>query len=405
MSGNAMRAPRFSPKSMDQLGRPLCSVTPELEACRALFDEGRTLVRQDHWGKLCAKISAADANRSATAAGTPTAELLAAGARSDLSRALYSASDVGALSLSHPMLAGLEEMSATVQDHPDSAACATVVALCHMDAGWAWYRQGWQRGRPEQHLGAFRDAFERARAMLAPFASEAETSPLLASARCALLAGTQTADHTVVDDYETLIGLAPRMPGHMRAYGLHMLPCWFGSHDALDLAARRIAARTGDDWGAGGYAWVYLDALQQDPGAFARLDTGFFIEAVEDILTRSQSQHMTNLFAASLSQLLDTGRSGPTGVAGKAGAAGKTGPDRAQRKALDQLRTRLIRTEMRETHAWVWSITDTGYATPGYAPNGDRECTETGGQRAWQVISAVLSRDPQRLHGQPGAAR
>lgn len=378
----------FSPALLAQIGRPLCEDTRERAECAALLDQGRDLARQEAWDRLGAAINLADANRTATAAGTPAAELLAMGARSDLSRALDGASAAGALSTGSRMFAGLAAMEDVARDFPDDPACAAVVALSHMDAGWAWYKQGWRRGRPEQHVAAFRTAFARAEAVLAPFAAGAGTSALLASTRCALLAGQPQAEQHVVARYETLIRLAPAVPGHLRAFGLHLLPCWFGSYAALELAARRMAAQTAATWGAGGYAWVYFDALLQDPGAFATLDSGYFLEAVSDILARHPGQHMVNLFAACLSQLLDR----------------DSGPDRAQRRLLDRLRNQLIRGEMTETHGWVWALTDSGYATPGSGPAGGPARAETGAQNAWAALSTVLAREVRRNPGQPSPA-
>ncbi len=375
----------FSAARLAQLGRPLRDQTRELADCQALLDRGRDLARQERWEALCAEVAAADARRGATVAGTPEAELLAAGARSDLARAFESASSAGALSRGHRMFAGLQALDDIAADLAPDPGCAAVVALSHMDAGWAWYKQGWRRGRPEQHVAAFRSSFARAEAILAPYTDAAAGSPLLASTHCALLAGQPGAERQVVDRYETLIGLAPGMPGHMRAFGLHLLPCWFGSYEALDLAARRMAAVTGETWGSGGYAWVWFDALLQDPAAFTALDAGYFVEAIDDILRRHPGQHMVNLFAACLSQLLTR----------------ETGPDRSQRRLLDKMRTRLIRSDMRETHGWVWSLTDIGYATPGSAHVGG---AEIGARQAWEALSTVLARELRRIQGQPSPA-
>lgn len=372
---------------MAALGRPLREATPERVACEALFRQGRDLARQESWARLSALIAEKDRAGATTAAGTPEAEVLAAGARSDLGRALHGASQSGALAPRNEMLDGLAALEDSLAERGDDPYCAALVALAQMDAGWAWYKQGWQRGRPEQHIGRFRAAFARAQAILAPFSPEDHDSPFLASARCALLAGRADADGQVIAEYDRLIALAPHMPGHMRAFGLHLLPCWFGSHDLLDLQARRIAGRTSDTWGAGAYAWVYLDALLLDPGCFRMLDASFFLEAIDDILTRLPGQHMTNLLAAYLSQMLS-----------------RPGPDRSLRRALTARRDRLIRNEMTETHAWVWSIADTAYATPGTAHLPAEDSADSGMHQAWDAISAVLCGDRLRAAPAPRPA-
>ena len=50
----------------------------------------------------------------------------------------------------------------------------------------------------------------------------------------------------------------------MRAFGEALLPARYGGYDMLDSEARRTAAHTDDIWGAGGYVWVYLDALAHE---------------------------------------------------------------------------------------------------------------------------------------------
>lgn len=388
ISGSSEMTRLSSPSErMAALGRPLREETPERLACEALFRQGRDLARQESWARLSDLIAEKDRAGATTDAGTPEAEVLAAGARSDLSRALHGASQSGALAPRNEMLDGLASLEDSLAERGDDPYCAALVALAQMDAGWAWYKQGWQRDRPEQHIGRFRAAFARAQAILAPFSPEQHDSPFLASARCALLAGRTDADGQVIAEYDRLLALAPHIPGHMRAFGLHLLPCWFGSHDLLDLQARRIAGRTADTWGAGAYAWVYLDALLLDPECFKTLDADFFLEAIDDILTHVPGQHMTNLLAAYLSQMLS-----------------RPGPDRSLRRALTARRDRLIRNEMTETHAWVWSIADTAYATPGTAHLPAEDNADSGMQQAWDAISAVLSGDRMRPSPTPRPA-
>lgn len=374
---------RFSAKTLEALGLPLIYQPAELALSVALIDQGCHFVRQDRLDALGRAIASKDRAREMTPAGTPMAELLAAGARSDLSRAMYSASDAGALSSGSRVFAGIEMLSDAVCDHPEDPICAAVLALTYMDAGWAWYRQGWQRGRPETHLGAFQNAFGRARALLDPICALEQDSPLVASARCALLAGQPDAETRVVDDYEDLIDLAPAMPGHMRAFGLHLLPCWFGSYAKLELQARRMAARSQDIWGNGAYVWVYLDAALQDGACFAFLDIELFSQGVEDILARSSDQHLANVLAAYLSRMI--------------GPAQGDGPDRAQRKALTYLRDRILRSHMTEVHPWVWALMDTGYSTPGSRlPEGEDDIA-LGTQQAWDAVQSVFARELTQL--------
>lgn len=361
---------------MAALGRPLRHVTPERTACESLFRQGRDLARQEAWDRLSALLAEKDRAGAVTPAGTSEAEVLASGARSDLSLALRAASQSGALAASNPMLDGLESLDEALRERVGDRYCAALIALAHMDAGWAWYKQGWQRGRPEQHIDRFRASFDRAREALDWYSPLTCDSAFVASTRCALLAGQPDAESAVTQSYDRLIALAPHMPGHMRAYGLHLLPCWFGSHAVLDLQARRTASTTTETWGAGAYAWVYIDALLLDPECFGTLDARFFLAGIDDILKHAPGQHTANMIAAYLSRML-----------------AQPGPDRALRRALTARRDRLIRKEMTETHAWVWSIADIAYATPGSVHLAAEDTADHGMMQAWDAISSVLTRE------------
>lgn len=373
----------FSPEALDRIGLPLKEAPEELALSVGLIGEGQRYVRKDMLPELAQRIIAHDTARDSTPAGAPFAELLAAGARSDLSRALYSASDAGALSKGSRVFGGLDMLADALRDQKDNPVCAAILSLTHMDAGWAWYRQGWQRGRPETHLDQFQIAFAQARDLLDPVCALEHESPLVASARCALLAGLPDAEDRMIDDYEDLIELAPTMPGHMRAFGLHLLPCWFGSYAKLELQARRTSARTQDVWGNGAYSWVYLDAALQDGACFAFMDIDFFCQGFEDILAGSDNQHIANLVAAYLSRMV-------------APSHGE-GPDRAQRARLTELRNAILRSHMREVHPWVWSLMDFGYSTPGVVlPDAD-DNIELGTRQAWDAVHSVFARELTQL--------
>lgn len=378
MTGRRRDTP-FSTALLDQIGLPLVAEPDELSRSQGLIATGRNYLRQDRLDLLAEAIREHDTARATTASGTPLAELLAAGARSDLSRALYSASDAGALVAGSRVFEGLSLLDEAARDHKDDPICVSLLALTYMDAGWAWYRQGWQRGSPKTYLPQFQDAFGTAARLLAPICALEHDSPLVASTRCALLAGLADAEERVVDDFEDLIDLAPTMPGHMRAFGLHLLPCWFGSYHKLEIEARRTAARTEDVWGAGGYTWVYLDAALLDGACFAFLDTELFLEGIDDILTRRGTEHIANMLAAYLSRML-------------ARTSGD-GPDRPQRRALQERRDRILRGDMHEVHPWVWALMDSGYATPGNTAEAGEEELEIGTQQAWDAIRSVFSKE------------
>ncbi|WP_425038592.1 hypothetical protein [Primorskyibacter sp. S187A] len=377
--GRRLPAPPMTDALIEaRLSMPVCKETPEETGTAAIFEMGRDMARQDAWDELAALIMHHDQARDMTAEGTPLAELLSAGARSDLVMALQSIARSGRLSQKHGVLEDLASFCTDLNDPALGYGGAVLAADALMDAGWAWYEQGVVLHTPKRHLPEFCAMFERAAATINGFDATQERSSILAALQAALLAGNNADKRAVIKAYETLIGLNPDAPGHLRAYGLHLLPQWFGSHGDLELQARRCAVQTHRTWGNGGYTWVWLDALALDPAGFAFLDTDFFLDGIDDILARRSSQHFVNLFAAYLSRFIDV-------------ADGK-GPDRAQRKALVKRRAGLVRGRMEELHPWVWALGPLSNCTTLQMDRTRRATLfEDGHNRAWDAVAHVFA--------------
>lgn len=178
------------------------------------------------------------------------------------------------------------------------------MARRHRGAGHLTVAEAWRLTPGGAEAAALRaDArsqqLETAARLIAPFHPLEYDSPGIAALRCALLDLDARPSRRVADDYEDLIDLDPSCPAHMRALGRDLMPDRFGNWDRLELEARRTAGRTADVWGAGGYVWVWLDALSgvQQRG-FAHVDAELFTEGLHDILTRRPDQHTANLLAA-----------------------------------------------------------------------------------------------------------
>ncbi|MCH2165490.1 MAG: hypothetical protein MK098_12675 [Marinovum sp.] len=352
-----------------QLAMPICGKTAEETGAEAVFRSGRDMARQGDWAEVAALMVVHDRARDMTPDGTPLAELLSAGARSDLVLSLQRAARSGVLSPRHYSIECLEEFCAEVTEDVsgDYAGYGTAILLSEtlMDAGWAWYEQGTMLSSPDRNLTMFTELFGRAAKQIEPFSALEENAPALAATNCALLAGNPDASRRILDEYEDLIDLNPAAPGHQRAFGLHLMPQWFGNYALLEVQALKVAAQTQDLWGAGGYTWVWLDVLALDPAGFAYLDLEYFLDGIDDILSRRSSQHFVNLFAAFISRYL---------------VHNGDGPDRGQRKALVHRRASLIRGRMRELHPWVWGSSPLIGAVGRHRPDRERSASFRDGR-------------------------
>ncbi|APG46385.1 hypothetical protein [Phaeobacter porticola] len=327
----------------EQLIVPICEPTQEDGDHGPLQDQGQFLARQDRWDDLSRRIAEADKSRHNTAHGMPVAELLAHGARSDVVNAVEHALSIGHAGDRRKMIEGVMGLETMCVEHRDDPYLRTLVALAHIDVAWIW--RGYSDVMSITVANGQRCAahFDRAAALLHPLDGVGLDSPFIAAAKSALLAGQHSGTTMqVADDFAALIDLDPDNHRHMRSLGTHMLPRWFGSYAALELEARRTAARTEDIWGAGGYAWVYFDAIALDPEACSRVDIEFFMDGLRDIVSRRPDQEMVNLLASYCAVALRYGETTPS-------------EEIAPRTEIADAADWLIRDHLREIHPLIWA--------------------------------------------------
>lgn len=330
------------------LSIPICDQSPDDIACRDAQLRGQFLARQDRWEELSAEILAADRARTATPAGVPLADLLAWGARADVIRAVEHALSEQRPAGDAPLVEGIRGLEAVQHEMKGDPAIALIVALAHIDIGWAWRGAAADGEVPPVNRERCAAHFDRAATLLAPWCGVALDSPAIAAARCSLLAGQRNPANRIADDYERLIDLDSVNYRHMRALGNHMLPRWFGSYAELELEARRTAARTEKTWGAGGYTWVCFDAIAIDETACALVDTDFFLDGLRDIVAARPEQEMINLLAAYCAVALRKD-AGPS--------AGADGP----RRRISDAAAWLVRDHLTELHPMIWAHAANGF--------------------------------------------
>lgn len=338
----------------EQLVIPTANEPPE-ESCRErIQDRGQFLARQERWEELSRLIRSADNRKTATHCGMPHADLLSLGARTDVVLATEHAIADGLT----PGLAGIEALEDVLFEFPEDYAIADIVAQTHMDIGWAWRGSNWSHEIPPRNLALFEAHFQRATDILDSFSRTALASPLLAAAQCGLVVAKPKPAMHIADAYERLIDLNPVNTAPMRSLGNFLLPRWFGSYEALELEARRTAARSHHIWGNGGYTWVFLDALRVDQGAARSLDVNFFLDGLRDILYLQPDQHIANLLAAY------------TGITMSPARTPVEAPDvvRKVRKNIHSMFDHILRENLHELHPLLWAEAELGPAPGTYLP-------------------------------------
>jgi hypothetical protein len=332
----------------EQLKIPVVDQCEDDTACLGHHERGQFLARQDRWSDLVREIRTADAARLKTPGGMPVAELLAFGARSDVVLAAEHALQDAQGRKGTTIVDGIMALETVRKDMRDDPIVSTIVAMAHIDIAWAW--RGTGRGTLIPKLNRTRCAahFDRARELLRPFWDKDTTDPFVANACCSLLAGQSDPSMKIADFYENLINLDPENYRHMRALGNHMLPRWFGSFPELELEARRTASRTQKLWGAGGYTWVYFDAIVLDDEACAQVDVPFFVDGLRDILAARPCQMMVNLLASYCAVALRNGM----GLNEQADMA---------RIQIAECADWIIRDHLTELHPLVWAHAADGF--------------------------------------------
>lgn len=346
----------------EQLQIPICHATPDQVEADKAREFGLFMARQDRWEELADEIRNKDWQRATTPAGVPLAELMAFGARSDVVRAAEHSLLHGTPAEDSDFFSGVEALEAVLFDYPQDYVIALIVAQMHIDIGWAWRGARSSERVRDVNREAFEAHFARATDILDGFSPQELQSPALSAARCALLPGKADPGKHLVREFEALIDLDPRNPRHMRALGNYLLPRWYGTYAALDLEARKTAARTYDLWGAGAYTWVWFDALLVDHESFGMLETEYFLDGVKDILNCRPGQHTANLIAAHLFQSWQITR--------RQYHENGSRPDLAP--ALRRGFEDVVHNHLRELHPLIWGHAEIGFENTARIISSDR---------------------------------
>lgn len=376
------RFPQSRPE--DSLSIPIMTQGADDIACRTTQARGQYLARQERWEELSAEIAAADAARDKTPGGMPVADLLAFGARADVVNGVEHALSEGHKENARPLIDGIMALEAMLQSYRNDPNLATIVALAHIDIGWTWRGTGWENTLPPANRRRCSAHFDRATALLAPFNNSQLNSPFLTATSCAMLQRHTTETVTVANSYERLIDLDPMDNRHMRSLGNHMLPRWFGSYSALELEARRTASRTAETWGAGGYTWVYFDAIANDEQACAQVDVEFFLDGLRDIVKTCPTQEMINLLASYCSVALCNGL----------GFCEQADMPRLQ---IAEAADWLIRDHLCEVHPLIWAHAADGFDNNARITSPSRFAAR-GRADALQIIADLFRDEIDRGH-------
>lgn len=374
---------RKSPRTLMQppegaiLQIPCPDPTAEDEIRAKHLARAQKLARQERWEDIHSLVEEADARCLMTPGSMPIGELLAYGARADVIHAAEHALLDGEPARDAPLLAGIEALEHLLVEHSDNFVMGCIVAQAHMDIGWAWRGNSWDVEVPDRNRAAFEAHFDRAADIMKAFPADARPSALLAGTHASLLAGIGAESRTIADSYERLIDLNPANPRAMRALGSHLLPRWRGSYEALELEARRTAARTHEIWGAGGYAWVQFDAIVYDDAACARVDLDFFIEGLRDILSRRGDPYIANLLAAYCANSVGESYSGD---------------DTADhnRNEIARCAQWIVREHLTELHPMIWAHAARGFDN-NLRVHSPTRFAASGRDDALRLITAMFS--------------
>ena len=331
------------------------------------WERGRSLARQDDWGKLAELMTLADDARLTTPGGADEATLLALGAQSDALAAV-----VDALADHHlPDPSGINALDNVVEEYPDTPAVAMVVALAHLNIGRAWV------AAPSEMLSVsspHRTHFKRAEALLSPYDAEDLDAPSLAAVQAGLAEILCPDLACVAKSYDRLLRIDPENITHIRACGRALMHGLADDPSFLLKKADEIVENTRDYFGDAAYFWVHLDVIGQSDEALSVLDTERFSAALQAVLNHGVDQHLINQLAAFCA--IDMA---PRGKADSRALSRK-------RAALHSNLDDILSNHLAELHPMVWSGTS---ARPVAAPRdtAPRALVAQGRRTALRVIA------------------
>jgi hypothetical protein len=331
---------------------PVCGESSDDRGHNEYYTRGQFLARQERWEDLSDLIAEKDKDREKTPAGVSMAALLSDGARADAVDAARQAIARGDGGLPSGIVS-LDEIATELDEH---WAVSVTAARAHMEFAWACVGQVDPYARPEKIPASFRHLFGLAADLLDHAADIVPDSAFVAAAQCDLLASDYKADEKVDKVHSRALSLDPENPGRLRAYGVHLLPRWFGTHARLSGSAARLTEEFADIWGEGAYTWVWFDALRLAPRAAALLDADRFLRGMNDILERHTDPHLANLMVAYLS-----------GMEAQTAPGDLPQDARRARAALHRALPDMMDMHLTELHPQVWARE---HALPGAAHPG-----------------------------------
>jgi len=362
--------------------------TAEDSARAAHFDMALTLTRQDDWTRLAELLRLHDGRRSITPSGRAVTDLILDGAAHDLGTAISACGSGGTPGRTtvddlRYALSSYEDMH---REQPDDWARAVIAAEAHMAVARQVARSARQRRAADTTAAFVAHAQERAAALLDTCAPSDDPAPALLLARARLALGSADLGGSAETHLRQAIAIAPGYATAHSALCIALLPGKNGDLSRLPGVARDAMRTSRRFWGRGGYAWVFMEALQEEPATLATLDADLFLQGINDILDRHPRQFLANLWTSYLGVAMAprTGWSAlpPAAEAVRADLHAHAGP--------------LMRRHLRKLHPQLWhqsgSLGPAPAAGAPYAPTPDQQ-TVRGADQAFWVIGRQFEKE------------
>ncbi len=339
------------------------------DAARAVhFDMALALTRQEDWGRLTDLIRLHDTRRSVTPGGRAATGLILEATHHDLLAGAAGSGDTEDLRRG---LAAYEEMAL---EAPEDGIRALIAAEAAMALARRIARRDQRRRLGGQDGTWVRKAHDRAADLLArsPMPDAPSPADLLARARLAL--GSADLGGSTTDHLHKAIGLAPGYVEALTLLGRALLPGQNGDLARLPATAKRAMDQSARYWGRGGYAWVFMEVLVEEPATLAILDADLFLLGINDILDRHPHQYLANLWTSYLG----------VAMAPRTGWSALPPAAESVRARLHDHAGPLMRRHLRKLHPSLWHQSRGSERTP-YAPNREQEAVRGADQAFWVI--------------------
>lgn len=261
-----------------------------------LSDAGLNWAEAEQWIPLAEAVTQAERSRAKTRGGVRHRAILMTGALRLIDRAILAKDD-------DAIRQALASFQMAYSSAPRNPVLAALAARANIGVAWSIRDDRPIEIIPQDDRVAMDTRIERAQNILRPF--KPLGGAILGEARYRAAVMDKTADEDLPALYRDWTDADPEDAIPMEMHGFFLLPRWGGSHENIELEARRAALRTEPTIGYAGYAMLTLPLLEHEPELLTAIEPALFAEGIDDWLSTFPEPGRVNAYLREIVNILN----------------------------------------------------------------------------------------------------